>query len=61
MLPRIKHQSKEESVMKKLFPFVALLVVISMLAGCAAEPETIVETVVVEVEKEVEKVVTEVV
>jgi multiple sugar transport system substrate-binding protein len=47
--------------MKKLFAFVALLVVISMLAGCAAEPETIVETVVVEVEKEVEKVVTEVV
>ena len=53
--------------MKKLWAFVALLVVISMLAACGATPEPeVVEvekivTQVVEVEKEVEKIVTEVV
>jgi multiple sugar transport system substrate-binding protein len=53
--------------MKKLWAFVALLVVISMLAACGAAPEPeVVEvekivTQVVEVEKEVEKIVTEVV
>jgi hypothetical protein len=65
-LPSDSHE-QEEFVMKKLWAFVALLVVISMLAACGAAPEPeVVEvekivTQVVEVEKEVEKIVTEVV